>query len=128
MEKFCVFCGEKPQSKNKEHILPQWLLRMTGNPNREVLLGRKWNSESLEERRFSITSFTFPACEACNSKYAELEGKTKFVVEKILAKQPLDNLELDLLLDWFDKVRTGLWLSLIYLNGNYRGLIPQFHI
>ncbi|MFT5387136.1 MAG: hypothetical protein ACI9F2_000158 [Lysobacterales bacterium] len=24
MDKFCVFCGKKPQEKNKEHILPKW--------------------------------------------------------------------------------------------------------
>jgi hypothetical protein len=26
------------------------------------------------------------------------------------------------------KVRVGLWLGMIYLNENYRGVIPQFHI
>jgi len=32
MDKFCIFCGDKPQSKNLEHIIPQWLLKMTGDP------------------------------------------------------------------------------------------------
>ena len=36
--------------------------------------------------------------------------------------------ELHVLMDWFDKVRIGIWLGMIYLNKNYRGIIPQFHI
>ena len=26
MAKYCVFCGNKPQDKNKEHIIPRWLI------------------------------------------------------------------------------------------------------
>jgi hypothetical protein len=48
MDKFCVFCGKKPQSKNREHIIPQWLIALTGDPNRDVYLVRKWAS-SLSE-------------------------------------------------------------------------------
>ncbi len=55
MEKFCVFCGSKPESKNKEHILPQWLIKMRDDPNREIYLGRKWNSPSLEKWKFSFS-------------------------------------------------------------------------
>lgn len=47
MDKFCVFCGSKPESKNKEHILPQWLLKLTGDPNREIFLGRKWHEDTF---------------------------------------------------------------------------------
>jgi hypothetical protein len=46
----------------------------------------------------------------------------------MLASQLLGAEEFCLFLSWTDKVRTGLWLGMIYLNKNYRGLIPQFHI
>lgn len=128
MDKFCVFCGAKPESKNKEHILPQWLIKMTGDPNRQIPLGRNWNSPTLEERKFSFSSFTFPACKVCNDKYALLEVKAKNVVEKMQERLPLDIAELDLFLDWLDKVRTGIWLAMIYLNKNWRGVDPLFHI
>jgi len=37
--KYCVFCGKPPSDKNKEHVLPHWLIKMTGDPNRVVNLG-----------------------------------------------------------------------------------------
>jgi hypothetical protein len=37
MDKFCVFCGESPENKNKEHVIPQWLIRMTGYSKRIAL-------------------------------------------------------------------------------------------
>ena len=128
MDKFCIFCGKRPQSKNREHVIPQWLIRMTGDPNREVYLGRKWTSPSLEERRFSFSAFTFPACESCNNKFSELEGRAKPVVKAILERKPLGASHWDTFLDWLDKIRTGLWLGMIYLNENHRCLIPMFHI
>jgi hypothetical protein len=30
MAEVCVFCGERPQSKTKEHVIPKWLIEMTG--------------------------------------------------------------------------------------------------
>lgn len=38
-EKFCVFCGKKPKNKTKEHILPKWLIKLTGKPNRQINVG-----------------------------------------------------------------------------------------
>jgi len=32
--KKCVFCGKNPISKTKEHIIPQWLIEYTGDPDR----------------------------------------------------------------------------------------------
>jgi hypothetical protein len=31
-EKFCLFCAALPSGKTKEHVVPRWLLRMTGKP------------------------------------------------------------------------------------------------
>ena len=31
MDKFCVFCGNKPKGKNNEHIIPKWLIEFTGD-------------------------------------------------------------------------------------------------
>jgi hypothetical protein len=128
MKKFCIFCGKEPESKNREHVIPQWLIKLTGDPHREVFLGIKWNSPSLKERRFSLNSFTLPACEACNNEAADLEAKTKLIVKDILARKPLRSVHWDTFLDWLDKVRTGLWFGIIYLNENYLGLMPNFYI
>lgn len=128
MDKFCVFCGKKPQSKNREHIIPQWLIALTGDPNRDVYLGRKWASGNLEERRFSFKAFTLPACRDCNNSFSHLEDQVKPVVEAILCRAAVAEKQWDIFLDWLDKIRTGLWLAMIYLNENYRGLKPMFHI
>lgn len=128
MKKFCMFCGNKPSNKNKEHILPKWLLAMTGAPNREVSLGRDWNSKNLEVRKYSFSSYTFPACTACNDLYSVMENSVKPVVVSLQTGLPISTNEADLLLDWFDKVRTGLWLASFYLNRNWRGISPGFFI
>lgn len=126
--KICVFCGGPPQEKNKEHIIPQWLLRLTGDPAREVYLGRDWSKKDLPKRVFSFKAFTFPACTSCNTHFARLEADAQRVVTMMLTDGQLDAADVDILLDWLDKVRTGMWLGLRYLNGNHRDISPQFAI
>lgn len=127
-KKFCVFCGGPPSSKNKEHIIPRWLLRLTGNPNRRAFFGKQWLSPELKERVFSWESFTFPACEACNSRWSDLESEVKHIVDRMMKGAALSSDDFYKFLDWLDKVRVGLWFSMYYLNENYRAIIPQFHI
>lgn len=128
LEKICVFCGVKHAKKNREHIVPQWLIKLTGDPNREVYLGRQWLDPGLSKRSYSLSAFTFPACEMCNEHYASLEADVKEIVHNMLNCSPLSASDLEKLLDWLDKVRTGIWLGMIYLNKNYRGVMPQFYI
>ena len=71
MAKVCVFCGAKPNGKTKEHVVPRWLIELTGNPKREVFLGFEKKPQA-KQRRFAFDQFTFPACDACNNKYANL--------------------------------------------------------
>lgn len=135
MKKNCVFCGEKITDKSKEHIIPQWLMRLTGNPNRQIQLGinfpkkDKWptNPDNFL-RKFSFNSFQFPACSRCNSDFSELEDSAKVVVEKLLSKKTISIGEIDTLLDWFDKIRIGLWLGFYFLNQNMTNIEPQFAI
>lgn len=127
-KKACIFCGDPPTNKNKEHVLPQWLLRLTGNPRRNVYLGRDWSKPDLPKREYSFDNFTFPACESCNSHYAMLEGKTKDVVTKLLERAQVGAADIVVLLDWLDKVRVGLWIGLTTLNAHQRDMQRQFHI
>lgn len=128
MEKFCVFCGEPPQAKNKEHILPKWLIEMTGDPSRIATFGVDFNKETFDLRKFAFDSFTFPACEACNTRFGELETRVKPIFVRLLSNKPLASDDLILLLDWLDKVRVGLWLGYLYLDKNPMGINPSFHI
>lgn len=132
IKKFCVFCGNKPKDKSKEHIIPQWLIKLTGDPNRKINLGidmsRSYENGKIKFREFAFKSFQFPACSSCNEKYSKLESKAKPAIEKILNHEFLLNKELNLILNWFDKIRIGLWLGAIQLERKISPVQPKFHI
>ncbi|MFW7203692.1 hypothetical protein ACMGF7_22035 [Serratia sp. BNK-17] len=122
----CVFCGEEPSTKTKEHVIPQWLLRRTGDPSRLANFGYDMKSKKI--RNFPFNSFTFPACDSCNSEYSVLEGDSEKALSKIMNGNEVKVEELNILLDWFDKVRVGLWLGIRQLNANPAGVTPNFYI
>jgi hypothetical protein len=123
MAKTCIFCGNETKEKSREHVLPQWLIKLTGDPNRKVYLGvdrvkSDFKKEIYVYREYGINDFHFPACIKCNNSFSLLEDKAKEVVSKILDSNPIQGGEMSLLLDWFDKVRVGLWLGYNQLNKN----------
>lgn len=128
MERFCVFCGGKPEHKSNEHVLPKWLLELTGNPKRIAHFGYKSAKTSLSKRTFSFDAFKFPSCASCNQKFSNLEVNTKSIMQKILSDDSLSATDFSALLDWFDKIRIGLWLGFQYLDKNPAGITPKFHI
>lgn len=125
--KLCVFCGSKVISKTKEHVIPQWLMQMTGDPKRNVSF-QVFLPHDQGSRRFSFDSFQFPACDFCNNDFAKLERRAKTVVEKLLSRAGIAGNEWTTLLDWLDKVRIGIWLGTRSLDKNYVAVEPLFHI
>jgi hypothetical protein len=130
MKRFCVFCGRKPEEKNKEHVIPQWLIAMTGAPSRKARFGLSPSQdfERWEPREYAFSSFAFPACTKCNDEYHHLETSTKPVILKLLARESISASEISGLLDWMDKVRVGLWLGYQMLDRNVAGITPRFYI
>ncbi|SRR6266478_1606153 len=124
-EKFCIFCGKQPVSKTKEHVLPRWLIELTGSPTRPLNLGLI-GVDSPPKMDFN--SFVFPACENCNTQFSKLEMSAKRVVEKLLASKELLPKEANVLLDWLDKVRIGLWLANLVMSKNPLDIRPAYHI
>jgi hypothetical protein len=124
--KSCIFCGDPPTNKNKEHVIPKWLIELTGNKARPILAN--FDKKTLESRRYSFNAFTFPACEACNTKYSDLEAKAKNALQKIIDQHQVTTSEISIVLDWFDKVRIGLWMAQYHLDRNPGGISPNFHI
>lgn len=125
-KKFCVFCGAIPDKKNREHILPQWLLKMTGNPKRVVNFGI--NYETSKTIRFDWSNFVVPSCEKCNTKYSDMEVRAKEYVERILEKDALSSREYIDFMDWLDKVRIGVWIAYHLIQKNPTKIQPKFHI
>lgn len=130
MEKRCVFCGERPEGKTKEHVIPIWLIELAGDRNRTITWGldlRK-GGEQMEPRKLAFDQLTCPACRECNNKFSGLETEAKRIVGRILREEALSVWDLHSLLDWFDKVRIGLWLGHYYMDANRRGIRPKFPI
>ena len=126
MKKFCIFCGKHPESKTMEHVIPRWLLKHTGDPNRVTSLGIDWNV--WKPRTYSFSSLKFPACDFCNNQFAKNEAQAKDVVISMLDEQNLSSQAFSTLLSWFDKIRIGLWLGFILLNKNMSNIDPHFYI
>lgn len=126
MKKVCVFCGQPPQDKNKEHIIPKWLMRLTGTENKQMSVGSNWKEQ--KEIIFNFSSFTFPSCSKCNSEFAKVEAVVKPTIEKILVDDYVQTEELARLLDWFDKVRTSLWLAIQFHNSGAFNMEPKYFV
>lgn len=126
MNKICIFCGKTPENKNNEHVLPQWLLKLTGDPNRIVKFGFNYSLE--KEITFNWKNFTAPSCTKCNDKFAKLESEIKPIVDKLLKKAKINSTEAIKLLDWLDKIRIGLWLNYYYLENNKAQINPRLFI
>jgi hypothetical protein len=127
MNRYCVFCGKFPEEQTKEHVLPVWLIEMTGDPKRQARFGLKKNP-NLTPRVFSYDSFTIPACDACNQLFSKLESSTKPIMERLTQGSSLFPKDFSILFDWFDKVRVALWLAHSVLDKNFFGIHPSFHV
>lgn len=78
MKKVCIFCGKRPDEKTKEHVIPAWLIKMTGDPKRMANFSSGFVRSSIwPSRQFSYDQFVFPACNRCNEKFAHLESCAK---------------------------------------------------
>jgi hypothetical protein len=128
MKTFCIFCGLSPEAKTKEHVIPRWLIRATGKPNRIASFGVDLSKSPLRMRRFAFDALTFPACHKCNATFGSLEATAKPVLESVLAEEPISARKFHVLLDWLDKIRIGLWLGYFYLDKNPAGITPSYHI
>lgn len=111
MAKKCVFCGKEVKSKSKEHVIPQWLIKHTNRTDKLIYINPNITA-------FKYMSFTFPAC---NEKYSKLESATKPVLLNLMDGRAVTPEQIDILLDWFNKVRIGLWLGQLQIKNPQNG-------
>lgn len=103
-----------------------WLLKATGDPNRQFRIGS--SLITAEEWIRPASSFTFPACEECNHSYGKgLETQARKIILAIQNGKPITVENAYRLLDWLDKVRIGLWLGfgMLHKEGDFT---PRFSI
>jgi hypothetical protein len=123
----CVFCGTAvgKAARSREHIIPMWLLRATGDPHRKI----KIDSDPVTGADIvrPASTFHFPACEKCNETYGrKLETQAKKAMEGLFDGKSLTVSQCYWLLDWLDKVRVGLWLGYNMLHKEE--FAPKFRI
>ena len=123
MKKFCIFCGDTPENKNKEHVIPQWLSKHTGRYHKVCDFG-----ESITKAQIPFSALTFPACTSCNDAFGKLEAAVKPILLDLMDSKPVSAEQISLLMDWFDKIRVGLWLSELTLSKKVDSVAPKFHI
>jgi len=111
-----------------EHVIPKWLIKATGDLKRDIGLGSCLNSNNDKERTFPFDNFKFPACTACNDAFSKLESTVCYIMGNVLKNCPVSREEINCLLNWFDKVRIGIWLGFLYLDKNFFDIEPKFHI
>ncbi len=122
MSKFCIFCGQKPEKKNNEHVIPQWLSKMTGRYHKVC------NLAGVTDKQISFSALQFPACTKCNEDFSALEADAKRIITSVLDAKPISAQEISRLLDWFDKIRVGLWLAELTLSQKVEEIDPNFYI
>ena len=128
MTDVCIFCGKTISDSDKtyEHVIPQWLIKQTGDINRNIMFLPFVTDSSPQHIPFK--DLCFPAHKSCNNDHAKLEDRTKNIINKVLNSKPVNSNEVNLLLKWFDKVRIGLWLGYnSNLNANEQ-IFPHFYI
>jgi len=126
LPRFCVFCGADPKHGNKEHVIPRWLIELTGDPKRKAIMA--FDRFRQRATAFSFDQLQFPACKACNESFSRLEDEAKRVLQAIIAREAVAERDLSLFLDWLDKVRVGVWLAQLYLGSPLLNVQPKFHI
>lgn len=128
--KFCLFCGQKPSNKTNEHVIPQWLIELTGDPKRKARFAPYWDKESGEVGPLELpwSEFKFPACSECNQEFGALESKASAIVLTLLKGGALSSQDLSNLLTWLDKIRIGIWLAIYYLHRKLSDIEPHMFI
>ena len=103
---------------------------MTGASKRVATFAPVWNAteKKLDVLRIPFTRFVFPACKVCNERFSDLEGAAQQVLKRMLAHEAINHQDLQILLSWLDKVRTGLWLAFYYLQKNCMVIDPHMAI
>jgi hypothetical protein len=125
--RLCVFCGQYPDGKTREHVIPYWLLEYTGDPRRVVTFGRDF-SRAYAPIRYSWSNFVAPACNSCNERFSALEAEVKPIIMALTGKEALPVSAYIKLLDWLDKVRIGAWLIRHMIEKQPIKIAPNFHI
>jgi hypothetical protein len=125
MARVCCFCGKefRGQKRNREHIIPAWLVK-------EADLRKRTTEVSIGARTFRaiMQRIVGDSCESCNVSSSALEAKAKTTFLKIRDGLELEEADGQVLVDWLDKVRVGLWQWLLGASQGHYKVTPKFNM
>jgi len=99
----CPGCGEKNKKSNKEHLWPEWLIKLTGANK----IGIKWAGKYIP-----ASACTIPLCEECNKEFGQvLEGPVSRIFNELESGEGLSENEIELLIRWLWKITGLAWAS-----------------
>jgi len=91
-------------------------------------LGMTKRKGDFRQGRFLSISLNFPPAPHATMSSVILKCTQKKIVDKIMLLDNISSEELSVLLDWFDKLRVGIWLGFFYLDKNWAQIKPRFYI
>ena len=124
----CIFCAQR-RARAKEHLWPEWLLKMMGEENRQIdETHYAISGEVVDRRRMFVRSLRYgKVCENCNGGWmSELEARSKPIIARLVdppeGAPSLSEEEASTLALWTFK-------SAIVRNigTNYRRIVPAEH-
>jgi hypothetical protein len=121
----CPFCG-KPLSKGKknfEHIIPKWLVKEADLLKRlmPIYIGGR-------QKEVPMKDIGLQSCIECNQKFSDLESKARDAFMKLAHSSSIDSSDTELLLNWLDKIRVGMWLWTLQIYKDKFRVKPTFGI
>lgn len=115
-----MFCNNPILDKaTKEHVIPKWLIKFTGEEGRKVK-----HFEDIVGASFE--TLTVDAHEECNKDYGKFEDEVHILFHKIFNGSYINQLEINMLMDWLEKQRYVMWRHSVFKNKT--PLTPKFGV
>lgn len=123
--KLCIFCGLPlaGQKRSFEHVIPKWLVEEADLKKRtmEVPIGNRIINVAMSR-------VGTKCCDKCNSDFSGLEARAKVAYSAVRDGEVLSSEIANDILDWFDKIRVGLWLWSLEVTKDQHEISPKFSI
>ena len=116
----CICCEESNKEMNREHIFPQWLLKMT-NTEQDLF--------SSPYGKVPGKTYTIPLCKECNSKLgSELEVPVSKIFRSIESGNGFNDFDAELLARWIWKINGMYYWSFCNENWKYGYITLKEHV
>lgn len=102
----CYLCGKKAENPEKEHFLPQKIMKLTGDLNRKVTIPISiGKTQTIEFAKMYLI-----VCAKCHDQLNDSIDKPGIAtLVQLISHGTVESLSIQTLLNLFDKIRLGFW-------------------